>query len=255
MIRILIVDDLLPKRERIKQAILDNNDISEENIVIATCIKEAKKILYSECFDLLILDLVLPIDNGDECNAQNAIRFLRDIEINPSIKPPIHILGISGYKDQVEEFNKDFNLKLWNLINYEEASSYWQDRLQSIIFHLVKTRQQFIGATISKQLDIINQELQKSNIPNTSLGYCWNDVLTNIANVVERSFDVSGKFANGTRAKNINSQTIVIDSEYDFQNLIHLILRPWIPSLEPENIVVIFDGNTKNADFSIKNNS
>ena len=33
------------------------------------------------------------------------------------------------------------------------------------------------------------------------------------------------------------------------------MLRPWIPSIESENIAVIFDGNTKNADFSIKANS
>ena len=35
----------------------------------------------------------------------------------------------------------------------------------------------------------------------------------------------------------------------------HLVLRPWIPTLEAENIAVIFDGNTKNADFSINANA
>ena len=38
-------------------------------------------------------------------------------------------------------------------------------------------------------------------------------------------------------------------------SLVHLVLRPWIPSVEAENIAVVFDGNTKNADFSIKGNS
>jgi len=37
--------------------------------------------------------------------------------------------------NQVEEHHEDFSKKLWNLIDYEESSSFWEDQLQSIIFH------------------------------------------------------------------------------------------------------------------------
>ena len=46
MIKVLVVDDLQSKRERIVKAILDNHDIFEKNIVEAKCVNEAKKILY-----------------------------------------------------------------------------------------------------------------------------------------------------------------------------------------------------------------
>lgn len=255
MIKILIVDDYQPKRDKIRNTILDNHDISDENITQAKCTKEARKILYKDYFDLMILDLVLPVEESDECNAKNGIAFLNEIGINPSINPPIHIVGISGYKDQVVAFNQVFSEKLWNLIDYDESSSSWQDQLKSIIFHLVKTRQQFISATFSKQSEIIIDHLEKNRLPNTLIGFKWKDIANNLAMIVEKSLDVPSKFANGTKANNINISSLKIKSEYDFQNLIHLILRPWLPSLEPENIAVVFDGNTKNADFSVKGNS
>ena len=54
----------------------------------------------------MILDLVLPVEEAGESSAKNATGFLNNIEINPSIHPPIHIVGISSYKDQVEEYAK-----------------------------------------------------------------------------------------------------------------------------------------------------
>jgi CheY-like chemotaxis protein len=253
MIKVLVVDDLKSKRERIVKAILDNHDILEKNITQAKCVNEAKKILYQEYFDLMILDLVLPVEDGGESSAKNATGFLNNIEINPSIHPPIHIVGISGYKDQVEEHHQDFSKKLWNLIDYEEDSSTWEDQLQSIIFHLVKIRQQFISASFANQSEVIIDYLDNNSLPNTLIGFSWKDIANNIATIVEKSLDVPSKFSNGTKAKNINYMKI--SSEYDFQNLIHLVLRPWLPSVEAENIAVIFDGNTKYADFSIKGNS
>lgn len=255
MIKILIVDDLKTKREKIAKTILDNHDILEKNIIYAKNVKDAKRTLYNEYFDLMILDLVLPIEEDGECNAENGINFLNEIGMNPSIHPPIHIVGISGYKEQVFEHHEDFSQKLWNLIDYEESSSAWEDQLKSIIFHLVKIRQQFISASFSNQSEIIIDYLEDNSLPNTLIGFKWNEIAQNIATIVEKSLDVPAKFSNGTKAKNINTTSIKISSEYDFQNLIHLILRPWLPSVEAENIAVIFDGNTKNADFSVKGNS
>ena len=97
--------------------------------------------------------------------------------------------------------------------------------------------------------------LENNSLPNTLVGFSWKEISNNIATIVEKSLDVPSNFYNGSKAKNINASSIKISSEYDFQNLIHLVLRPWLPSLEAENIAVIFDGNTKYADFSVKGNS
>jgi len=255
MIKILLVDDNPNKQTSITETILETHDIQKSEITLASCTKKARKLLYDNYYDLMILDLVLPIEQDGECNASNGVAFLNEITINPSIKPPIHIVGISGYRDQVLEFHDQFRMKLWNLIDYEESTSSWKDQLHSIIFHLVKTRQKFLSASLNAQISVLLSKLEDDDYPNTFLGSDWVKICQNIALIVERTLEIPSRFSNGLKANNINVTSLKITSEYDFQNLVHLILRPWIPSTEPENIAIIFDGNTKNADFSIKANS
>lgn len=150
MIQILIVEDNQYKQDNIKNIVLDNSNIKESDLHIVGCIKDAKKLLYTNYYDLLILDLVLPIEIGLEVSAQNGIQFLNDIHTSPMINPPIHIVGLSGFSDMVKEHHESFNNKLWNLIDYQAESTGWHDQLKAIIYHLVKTRQKFIQASVKK---------------------------------------------------------------------------------------------------------
>lgn len=254
MIQILIVEDNKHKQENIYKIIFDNNQISKDDVHIASCIKDAKIALYKNNYDLMILDLVLPVEIDSDAKAEYGVKFLNEISYNPSINPPIHIVGLSGFSDKVTEFHEQFSKKLWNLIDYDASSINWQEQLDAIIFHLVKTRQRFIQSP-EKQINAFFSTLKDDGFPNTFLGSNWKDVCLNLCNVIERTFEIPEKFANGTRARNINKASLKITSEYDFLNLIHLILRPWIPSLEAENMTIVFDSNTKNADFSINRNS
>ena len=118
MIRILIVDDLQSKREKIFNTILDNHDILEKDIVQAKCVKEAKKVLYQEYFDLMILDLVLPIEETGESNAKNATGFLNDIEINPSIHPPIHDINSVNLPGYLRYIKPAYQFSFFLLIHF-----------------------------------------------------------------------------------------------------------------------------------------
>ncbi len=93
MIQILIVEDNPSKQENIKNIILDNSNIKEGDLKVVDCIKEAKKLLYDNFFDLMILDLVLPIEKGLEADARYGAQFLEDIHTSPMLKPPIHNCG------------------------------------------------------------------------------------------------------------------------------------------------------------------
>lgn len=254
MIQVLIVEDNKHKQDNIAKIIFENNQISKDEVHIVSCIKDAKIALYKNNYDLMILDLVLPVEKDSEATAEYGVKFLNEISYNPSINPPIHIVGLSGFSDKVTEFHEQFSKKLWNLIDYDASSINWQEQLDAIIFHLVRTRQKFIQSP-EKQINAFFSTLKDDGFPNTFLGKNWKEACSNICDIIERSLEIPEKFANGTRAKNINTSTLKISSEYDFQNLIHIVLRPWIPSLEAENIAIVFDGNTKNADFSINSNS
>lgn len=150
MIQVLVVEDNEHKQDNIKAIILDNSNIKDNDVTIVGSIKEAKKLLYHNYYDLMILDLVLPIETGGEAEAKYGAQFLEDIHSSPMIKPPIHLVGISGFSDQVSLYHEQFRKKLWNLIEYEADSTGWQEQLKTIIYHLVKTRQRFIQTTVKK---------------------------------------------------------------------------------------------------------
>jgi len=255
MINILIVDDNVSKEDNIKKVLREDSNISSEYIMTANCTKGAKQLLYNNRFDLMILDLVLPVEEDGETDPKFGIKLLEEIPMNPSIKSPIHIVGLSGFSDMISEYHTQFSRKLWNLIDYEADSYAWQDKLTSIVQHLVKTRQDFLNASTEKQLESIFSKLEEGNYPLTFLGHDWKTICRSLIEIVERIFDVPKRFSNGLKAKNINVNTIKVTNEYDFQNLTHLVLRPWLPNIEAENIAVKFDGNTKYADFSINANS
>ena len=152
MIRILIVEDNRHKRDNIKAAIVDACNINDDNLSIAASVKEAKKILYDQYFDLMILDLVLPIETGEDADAKHGVSFLETIHTSPMIKPPIHIIGLTSFSDKLVEFRDQFHSKLWHLIDYAPESTAWQDQLTNIIYHLVKTRERYITQSLRKHL-------------------------------------------------------------------------------------------------------
>lgn len=152
MIQILLVEDNSHKQENIKNIILENSNIKPADLQIASSIKEAKRLLYDVYFDLMILDLVLPVETGLEAEAKNGAQFLEDIHSSPMLKPPIHIVGLSGFSDKVTEYHDQFSKKLWNLIDYQADSTGWQEQLKTVIYHLVRTRQRFIQSSVQKHL-------------------------------------------------------------------------------------------------------
>ncbi len=152
MIRILVVEDNNAKQDNIKSTILDVGNIKEDDLIIVNCVKEAKKLLYENYFDLMILDLVLPVEVDDDAEAKNGIAFLETIHNSPYIKPPIYIIGLSSHSDEVTKFREQFTKRLWHLIEYQADSEAWKDQLTNVIYHLVKTREQFIKQSLKQNL-------------------------------------------------------------------------------------------------------
>lgn len=147
MISILIVEDNHYKLETIKKLLIEELMISEGNITFAEDIKSAKRLLVTKTFDLLILDLVLPLEVGDTPAPEKGIGFLRDLESNPNLHPPIHIIGLTEFGDLSKQYGKDFESHVWYLINYNAIEINWQEKLKNLVYHLVATKRRFFEST------------------------------------------------------------------------------------------------------------
>lgn len=158
---------------------------------------------------------------------------------------------LSTKGDLIKEINA---ILLWD--KQEGFSKNYQDWDQEILADH-KYRTTFIPP-LDRSKDYIKEitsSLESKNYPNTFIGSSLREICENICKKVENTLSIPAKFKNKTLAKNINVENIKIASEYDFQNLIHLILAPWISSLDREGVTIIYDGVTKSADFSIKDNT
>lgn len=152
-----MVEDNPVKIEKVTD--LFSCEISSQNYSFksVTNIKSAKEILYGEKFDVIILDLVLPLDEDDkDPNAEKGSEFLDDIYDNPSILyKPIHIIGLTAFSDMKPQYEKRFHKNLNHLIDYQEESFNWKDQLKNFIWRLIEKEDAFFkNRTIKYNFDI-----------------------------------------------------------------------------------------------------
>ena len=140
MINILLVEDNSEKMKKIKEVILKNNDINEENIICKVSTNDARRELYGIVFDLMITDLLLPENFGDDPNADESITLLNDIKNDDEMKKPLSIIGISAFENKIEEYKHFFIDDDWSLMSYNEASHNWEDILSHKIDYIIRTK-------------------------------------------------------------------------------------------------------------------
>lgn len=253
--KVLIIDDLDWKRRSIEKVILSCGSAASFDILTADCINTGKKHMYNNQFELLILDLVVPIDKNGAPSPVNAVKFLNEIKVNPSIVRPKQVVGVTNYDEEFIQNKLSFENDCWRLVKYDQSSNSWMESIQAIIYHLLALKLQDNSSGLSERYLNLQEELRNANLPFPDFGCNWIQILKNLSRIVEDSVTVKRYFKNGSKAKFISYERLKLRSEYDFQNMINLVIKPWLPSLEAENLAIIIDGNKKFADFSILNNS
>jgi len=141
MIRILILDDTEAKISRIKSVITDNCDIPNESIDVAMSINAGRKLLCGNDYDLLLLDLVLPLNDGEEPDREEGPKFIDEIYTNERINIPNQIIGLTQFDEFYFELKERFEDKVWYLLKYEQSKNDWITRLQNKIIHLRKNKE------------------------------------------------------------------------------------------------------------------
>jgi nucleoside phosphorylase/CheY-like chemotaxis protein len=138
--RILLVDDDERKRDRVTEVVNDVVGSRNADITVASSTVEAARALEGWQFDLLILDINLPMRLGEPPNKDAGIRLLKQLlRDGPRFQRPVHILGLTAYDELIGSFGSEFSLEAWQLIKYDASTTVWSETLQRKLLHVYQT--------------------------------------------------------------------------------------------------------------------
>lgn len=135
MSKILIIDDKPSKYS----SLLTNIDRSinvEQDVVVATNIRDGLDKLQQHHFDVLILDMLLPEVPWGEPLEDGGVRLLEHLDEDPELKLPKYIIGITASADFIEAVEEAFQCKPWVLLKTSNGAP-WEERLLSLIRHAI----------------------------------------------------------------------------------------------------------------------
>ena len=152
MIDVLIVDDDQAKVEQIQRVVRDVL-MGIETIKTVANASEAQTCLEAKQYDVLILDMNIPLRVGQAAQKDGGMSVIRRIDKHKDVHAPKHIVGITGFKELADKYSSAFAARLRYLIESHEAKGKeWRERLGRFL------------------VDVANSKIEKQENYQTDLG-------------------------------------------------------------------------------------
>ncbi len=202
MINILIMDDSVEKITRIRKVLVDRCFVDAEDIDEAHSVNSGRSKLSSNFYDLLVLDLVLPVADGEEIEPGKSEKFIDELHRISRLKKPIYVIGLSQYEERVEANMSHFEDKLWKLIHYNLKKDDWEQLLQNAVESILSTKEQLsktiegknkydigIICALSEEFEqmkvAFDREWKKITIPNISIDFFAAEIRTEVGHTIK----------------------------------------------------------------------
>lgn len=155
MLKILVVEDDNVKCSQIIETLCSIPEIRSDYIDSNSDIIGAKKNIEEKQYDLMILDIQLPIRFGDEPKPEGGVDFLQELSVSATQRKPFHIIGLTSYPDLQKKYTSLFENEVWVLIQYESTQVDWKIKLQNKLNYLIKSKSDMLNYTnVEYQFDI-----------------------------------------------------------------------------------------------------
>lgn len=133
MISILIVDDSLPRVDKLKLALSDLVQTSKIKIDVKLTSDSAIIALRLNRYDYLVLDVFLPKKNGYSPDEKNGLELLKKISNDSNILAPKKIVGITAYLKDISRYESEFRNYASVIFEARPNDRTWLDSLSNII--------------------------------------------------------------------------------------------------------------------------
>lgn len=140
--RILIADDTSQKIGVIINTLKDLQEFDSLSLDHALDLNEARQKLSTEYYDLLILDLNMPMNIGELPDMKAGAEFVDEIMDTERIKKPVDIIVLSAFDESVQEFKQQVERTGFVILQYDESTLEWRETLKSRVSYLCLLREQ-----------------------------------------------------------------------------------------------------------------
>lgn len=139
------MDDTPGKTAKIRSVLRERCMVDEEGIDEACSINSGRRMLKANAYDLLILDLVMPVNDGEELGAEgNSENFIDELSRVGRLHKPVYIIALTQYQEKMELHRQEYEKKLWKLIHYDLRQTDWEEVLQEAVDTIVATKEQLV---------------------------------------------------------------------------------------------------------------
>lgn len=152
--KVLVVDDSQDKITTIR-SILTLPGRDNIDVVVATNGLDAREILTQDRFDLLVLDIALPLREGDTPDPRGGINLLTELERSGRFKKPANVIALTGFANLADEFAIAFNNGRWSIELFDPSDSGWRDRIRAKAEYIYDFTQDSSRATYNTDICII----------------------------------------------------------------------------------------------------
>ena len=144
------MDDNTDKTNRIKSVLTGMCMVNADNIEIARSLNSGRNKLLKNLYDLLLLDLVLPVNDDDPIEPGKSEDFINELYRIGRFKKPRYVIGLSQYEEKVVANTGKYENKLWKLIHYDLQKDDWEQILQNAVEAIVSTKEQLLAILQNK---------------------------------------------------------------------------------------------------------
>ncbi|MDX6770877.1 MAG: histidine kinase [Elusimicrobiota bacterium] len=138
MIQVLIVDDSIDKAKRIRSILEPYISSDKVGCTLCSTVTAAKDALCNTQFELLILDVQLPMREGEDPRPLAGVELLREVHSRTVFKKPHSIVGLTAFPDALLSATAEFADELWSVILFSPASEEWADRIIRKVEYLLE---------------------------------------------------------------------------------------------------------------------
>lgn len=132
---VLIVDDDPEKAKSVAEGLSQVNGI--ESVITVGDQISAKRAMKDTAFDLVVLDIALPLRSNEEPQRLGGLDLLNEVINRPVYKRPGHFVGLTAITDVYEQAAARFGNELWSVIFYDRTSDSWLEQLKAKARHII----------------------------------------------------------------------------------------------------------------------